>query len=70
MPSAMTSHSSLIILAKQGMILMTFDLKPDFPDTPMDWQMQLELAFTSKKSPFAKRREETAARDRAKDPED
>ena len=30
----MTSHSSSTVLAEQGMILMTIDLKPDFPDTP------------------------------------
>ena len=30
------------------------DLKPDFPDTPRDWQNQLELAFMTKSSPFSR----------------
>ncbi len=54
-------------MGEQGMILMEFDLKPDFPDTPRDWQMKLELAFTTKKSPFAKRREEIAAKQKQTD---
>jgi len=41
-------------LGERGLVLMEFDLKPDFPDTPRDWQTQLELAFMTKKSPFAK----------------
>jgi len=40
-------------LGEGGIVLMEFDLKPDFPDTPRDWQTQLELAFMTKKSPFA-----------------
>lgn len=28
-----------------GMIVLHMDLKPDFPDTPRDWQKRLELAF-------------------------
>lgn len=31
--------------AESGMILLYFDLKPDFPDTPRDWQKRLELTF-------------------------
>lgn len=31
--------------AKSGMILLYMDLKPDFPDTPRDWQHRLELLF-------------------------
>lgn len=30
--------------AKSGMILLYMDLKPDFPDTPRDWQ-RLEVIF-------------------------
>ena len=39
-------------MGEGGMVLMEFDLKPDFPDTPRDWQTQLELAFMTKSSPF------------------
>ena len=27
------------------MIVLHMDLKPDYPDTPRDWQNRLELAF-------------------------
>ncbi len=40
-------------MGEGGMVLMEFDLKPDFPDTPRNWQAQLEIAFLTKKSPFA-----------------
>ncbi len=40
-------------MGQGGMVLMEFDLKPDFPDTPRNWQAQLEMAFLTKKSPFA-----------------
>jgi hypothetical protein len=35
----------VIEAARSGMILLYMDLKPDFPDTPRDWQKRLELAF-------------------------
>ena len=38
------------LMGEGGMVLMEFDLKPDFPDTPRDWQTQLELAFMTKSS--------------------
>ena len=41
------------LMGEGGMVLMEFDLKPDFPDTPRDWQTQLELAFMTKSSPFS-----------------
>ena len=41
-------------MGEGGMVLMEFDLKPDFPDTPRDWQTQLELAFMTKSSPFSR----------------
>ncbi len=41
-------------MGEGGMVLMEFDLKPDFPDTPRDWQNQLELAFMTKSSPFSR----------------
>jgi hypothetical protein len=31
--------------AHDGMIVLHMDLKPDYPDTPRDWQKRLELAF-------------------------
>lgn len=31
--------------AKSGEILMHFDIKPDFADTPRNWEMELENAF-------------------------
>lgn len=40
-------------MGEGGMVLMEFDLKPDFPDTPRDWQNQLEVAFMTKASPFS-----------------
>ena len=51
-------------MGEEGMILMEFDLKPDFPDTPRDWETRLEIAFTTKKSPFAKMREEIEKNER------
>jgi len=30
---------------KDGMVVLHMDLKPDFQDTPRDWQKRLELAF-------------------------
>jgi hypothetical protein len=33
--------------ARQGAIHLTFDLKPEYPDTPRNWQDQLEAAFLS-----------------------
>jgi hypothetical protein len=33
--------------ARQGTIHLSFDLKPEYPDTPRKWQDRLEIAFTS-----------------------
>lgn len=30
---------------EEGQILLSFDLKPDYRNTPRDWQDQLENAF-------------------------
>ncbi len=30
---------------RDGMVVLQMDLKPDFQDTPRDWQQRLELAF-------------------------
>ncbi len=44
-----TSYEDLeklvIEAARSGMILLYMDLKPDFPDTPRDWQHRLEMLF-------------------------
>jgi len=31
--------------AKDGVIVLHMDLKPDYPDTPRDWQHRLEMIF-------------------------
>ncbi len=33
--------------ARQGAIHLSFDLKPEYPDTPRNWQDRLETAFLS-----------------------
>ncbi|MBJ7534258.1 sulfur relay protein DsrC [Rhodomicrobium vannielii ATCC 17100] len=33
--------------ARQGAIHLAFDLKPEYPDTPRNWQDRLEAAFLS-----------------------
>ena len=33
--------------ARQGSIHLSFDLKPEYPDTPRNWQDRLEAAFLS-----------------------
>ena len=35
----------VILVAQTGEIFLEFDVKPDYPDTPKDWHMQLESAF-------------------------
>lgn len=44
-----TSYEELETLvadaAKNGLILLYFDLKPDYPDTPRTWQQRLEMVF-------------------------
>lgn len=37
--------------AKSGMILLYMDLKPDYPDTPRDWQQRLEIIFYNAGAP-------------------
>ena len=34
--------------ARQGEMFLRFDVKPPFPDTPNDWEDQLEAAFSSR----------------------
>ena len=30
---------------KSGQVLLHFDIKPDFPDTPRNWETEIENAF-------------------------
>ena len=45
----MTSFTELedavVETARKGEIHLYMDIKPEFPDTPRDWEVQLELAF-------------------------
>ena len=45
----MTSFAELekavVEAARKGEIHLYMDIKPEFPDTPRDWEVQLELAF-------------------------
>jgi|TARA_B100001964_G_C13768043_1_gene394760 hypothetical protein len=54
----LNSFAELLLLVKklgdQGLVLIEFDIKPDFKDTPRDWEARLEIAFITKGSPFAK----------------
>ena len=34
--------------ARQGEMFLRFDVKPPYPDTPTDWEDQLEAAFSSR----------------------
>ncbi len=36
-------------ITSDNMLFMEFDVKPDFRDTPRDWQWQLEGAFVGGK---------------------
>lgn len=36
-------------ITSDNMLFMAFDVKPDFRDTPRDWQWQLEGAFAGGK---------------------
>jgi len=35
-------------LAAQGEMFLRFDVKPSYPDTPPDWEDQLEVTFSSR----------------------
>jgi hypothetical protein len=35
----------VIQAAKNGLVLLYMDVKPDFPDTPRDWHKRLEETF-------------------------
>lgn len=34
--------------ARQGEMFLRFDVKPPYPDTPSDWEDQLEATFSSR----------------------
>jgi len=34
--------------AEQGEMFLRFDVKPPYPDTPVDWEDQLEATFSSR----------------------
>ena len=34
--------------ARQGEMFLRFDVKPPYPDTPPDWEDQLEATFSSR----------------------
>ena len=34
--------------ARQGEMFLRFDVKPPYPDTPEDWEDQLEATFNSR----------------------
>jgi hypothetical protein len=34
--------------ARQGEMYLRFDVKPPYPDTPVDWEDQLEATFSSR----------------------
>ena len=34
--------------AQQGEMFLRFDVKPPYPDTPNDWEDQLEATFSSR----------------------
>ncbi len=35
-------------VARQGEMFLRFDVKPPYPDTPVDWEDQLEATFSSR----------------------
>ncbi len=32
-------------MAREGEVLLYLDIRPEYPDTPREWQQRLELAF-------------------------
>lgn len=34
--------------ARRGEMFLRFDVKPPYPDTPLDWEDQLEATFSSR----------------------
>lgn len=46
----------IVEAARSGLILLYMDLKPDFPDTPRDWQHRLEMLFYKADIPASMRK--------------
>jgi hypothetical protein len=44
-------EDAVVAAAKAGEIHLYMDIKPEFPDTPRDWEVQLELAFYRAEAP-------------------
>lgn len=40
-------REAVIEKARQGEMFMRMDVRPPFPDTPEDWEEQLEASFTA-----------------------
>ena len=38
-------EQAVVEAARRGEIHLYMDIKPEFPDTPRDWEVLLELAF-------------------------
>ncbi|HID45734.1 MAG TPA: sulfur relay protein DsrC [Chromatiaceae bacterium] len=36
------------VFAQRGEMFLQFDVKPEFPDTPEDWEDRLEAAFSGR----------------------
>ncbi len=45
MTSFVELEQAVVEAARRGEIHLYMDIKPEFPDTPRDWEVQLELAF-------------------------
>ncbi len=44
-------EEAVVKAARSGEIHLYMDIKPEFPDTPRDWEVQLELAFYRAEAP-------------------
>jgi len=48
-----TSFADLLQVVRkygqEGQIMFEYDLKPEYPDTPRDWEKQIEVAFLTPK---------------------
>ena len=38
-------EAAVVEAARSGEIHLYMDIKPEFPDTPRNWELELELAF-------------------------
>ena len=44
-------EAAVVEAARSGEIHLYMDIKPEFPDTPRDWETQLELVFYRAEAP-------------------